>query len=270
MYITNKKNHLTYESEIVLSNDEIVEAILMSNLALKELNKATEKFDINIFEVLGMRNLSGLVGEYFAKCVEHISNEKFKSNPHQDGYPDLLDNRTGEMKEYFYSITDNNSQVGIVKELLSPYKYGGIEVKATCGSTPSANKIPKPLIGEQRIPILQKFDWKAHHRQTNNLLGILWDFVGTYPTIVACFYSDDLTEDDWGKIVHPSEGGGRTTSVSIMNAAGIKKMCTNWVAVYDNPMYTAKLANKKWIGHDVSVTINNTYAKNISNNFIGQ
>lgn len=31
-----------------------------ANTALKELNDTTQKFDINIFETLGMRNLSGV------------------------------------------------------------------------------------------------------------------------------------------------------------------------------------------------------------------
>ena len=44
-------------------------------------------------------------------------------------------------------------------------------MKATCGSTPPASVMPKPLIGEQRITIVNSFDWKAHYRETNNLLA---------------------------------------------------------------------------------------------------
>lgn len=137
------------------------------------------------------------------------------------------------------------------KAFFSPYKYGGIEVKATCGNTPPAKKKPKPLIGEQRIALINSFDWKAHHRSTNNLIGILWDFYNEVPTIVAAFYRNDLTVDDWGKIIQPREDRGRTTSVSIMNANGIKKMCGGWLAVIDDEKYISALSKSKWIGFDV-------------------
>ena len=113
------------------------------------------------------------------------------------------------------------------------------EVKATCGSTPSASITPKPLIGEQRIDFLTSFDWKAHHRETNNLLSIFWDFIA----IAACFYRNDLTIDDWGKIVQPKSDGGRTTSVSIMTSSGVKKMCEGWIAVIDSEPYIKAFAN---------------------------
>ena len=137
--------------------------------------------------------------------------------------------------------------------MFSPYKFGGIEVKATCGTTPPASQVPKPLIGEQRINLLNSFDWKAHHRDTNNLIGILWDFIDEVPTIIAVFYSNNLSQEDWGRIVHPKVDGGRTTSVSIMNSSGVKKMCTSWIAVLDDKKYIEKLKLKKWIGYDISI-----------------
>lgn len=107
------------------------------------------------------------------------------------------------------------------------------------------------MIGEQRISLINSFDWKAHHRETNNLVGILWDFIEEVPTIVAAFYRNDLTVDDWGRIVKPKEGGGRTTSVSIMGSTGIKKMCAGWIAVIDNDAYLSALSSRKWIGYNV-------------------
>ncbi|MBK7642804.1 MAG: hypothetical protein IPJ19_07080 [Planctomycetes bacterium] len=81
------------------------------------------------------------------------------------------------------------------------------------------------------------YDWKAHHRETNHLFGLLWDFIEGAPTIVAVFYSNELTTEDWGKIVKPREGGGRTTSVSIMAKPGIKKMYEGWSVVLDDQRY---------------------------------
>ena len=252
-YIHNPNHDIKIGSNTIISNDNIIKAIKFCNQALKSLDEQTKQFDINIFETMGMRNLSGIVGEYFGKSVQRFSNESLHSNLHQDGYPDLLLTHTIEQKAYFSKLytVKKGKKYPKDKSLFSPYKYGGIEVKATCGSTPSASKAPKPLIGEQRISLVNKFDWKAHHRETNNLLGIFWDFLDDVPTIVACFYRNDLIVEDWGKIVHPTDGGGRTTSVSIMAKTGIKKMCDGWIAVIDLPEYIEAFSKPKWIGYSV-------------------
>lgn len=252
-YLINRNLTISYKGNIVLTTEDVVQAMNYANTALKELSDTTMRFDINIFETLGMRNLSGMIGEYFARSVMKISNGKLESNLHQDGYPDLLLVDTPQKKDYFDTLytESNGKRYPIDKEHFSPFLYGGIEVKATCGSTPSASKVPKPLIGEQRVNLVNSFDWKAHHRTTNHLLAVLWDFIDGLPTYVAAFYQDNLEIEDWGKIVQPREGGGRTTSVSIMNAQGVKKMCHNWVAVLNDNDYIELLAKKKWIGYRV-------------------
>ena len=252
-YVVNNKSAITYKGIVVLTTQEVVDAINYANNALLKLNEVTQEFDINIFETLGMRNLSGMVGEYFARSIMRLSNGRLQSNLHQDGYPDLLLTDTQEKKDYFKTLytIENGKKYPISKEVFSPYKYGGIEIKATCGSTPPANLVPKPLVGEQRVALVNSFDWKAHHITTNHLLAILWDFINGNPTIVACFFQDNLKIEDWGRIVQPHEGGGRTTSVSIMQKSGIKKMCEGWIAVLDNPQYIELLSNRKWIGYKV-------------------
>ena len=137
----------------------------------------------------------------------------------------------------------------------SPYPTGGFEVKATCGSVPSPavcekRGFEKPGIGDQRIHIATGYDWKAHHRETNNLFGICWDFIEGCPTIVAVFYRGDLVEEDWGKIVQPKAGGGRTTSVSIMSRCGIQKMYEGWITVINSSQY-ASFFDRKNHGGDM-------------------
>ena len=252
-YVINTNQNISYKGSIVLTSQQVVEAMNYANTALKELSETTMKFDINIFETLGMRNLSGMIGEYFARSVMKISDGKLESNLHQDGYPDLLLVDTPSKKRYFDTLytMENGKRYPIDKEHFSPFRYGGIEVKATCGSTPPASQVPKPLIGEQRVHLIKSFDWKAHHRTTNHLLAVLWDFIDGLPTYVAAFYQDSLLVEDWGKIVQPKEDGGRTTSVSIMNNMGIKKMCDNWIAVLNDEAYIELLSRKKWIGYRV-------------------
>jgi len=254
-YIVNPhSSSVVAEGSMILSTDDIVNALRWANEALISIDSATKEFDINVFDTLGMRNLSGMVGEVFAKSVRKHSNGKLTSNLHQDGYPDLLLVDTTERLAYYNTLyhIEGEKKYPYNKRDFSPFRYGGIEVKATCGSTPTATEtVPKPLIGEQRIQLVNSFDWKAHHRDTNNLLAVLWDFIDEVPTLVACFYRNDLTIDDWGKIVQPRAGGGRTTSVSIMTSVGVSKMCQGWLAVIDDPLYTEKLSVKKWIGYDV-------------------
>lgn len=252
-YIINENRHIIINNEQILTNLQLIDSINFCNEALQKLDEQTKQFDINIFEVLGMRNLSGMVGEYFGKSVQRFSNGKLHSNLHQDGYPDLLLTNTENRMLYYQSLytEKDGKKYPHDKALFSPFKFGGIEIKATCGSTPSASICPKPLIGEQRINKVNKFDWKAHHRETNNLLAIFWDFINGVPTIAGCFYRNDLTINDWGKIVQPKENGGRTTSVSIMTSAGIKKMCDGWLAIIDSPEYIDAFSEDKWIGYDV-------------------
>lgn len=104
VYVTNPKVNILYKNRFVLSSADIVEAMNYANRALKELSDTTMKFDINIFETLGMRNLSGMIGEYFARSVAKISDGKLVSNLHQDGYPDLLLVDTPVKKRYLESL----------------------------------------------------------------------------------------------------------------------------------------------------------------------
>lgn len=198
-------------------------------------------FKVNIFEVLGMRNLSAFIGELFAASLIDVTNGVYKKNPHQDGYPDLL--LMDVNGQHIFKDLESKGKLR-EKEPFSPFPNGGIEVKATCGSVPTPAQCrkkgidEKPDIGDQRIGLLMGYDWKAHHRETNNLASILWDFIDGVPRIVAVFFCSTLVENDWGKIIQPKDGGGRTTSVSIMTRAGVKKVYDDWVMVYsDDPRY---------------------------------
>jgi hypothetical protein len=168
------------------------------------------------------------VGEIYAREIQKLQKDRLHPNPNQDGYPDLLA-LTPEGKKYVAERERKGETSD--KRFWSPYPYGGIEVKATCGETVPARIKPKPKIGESRYPLLDKLNWKAHHRDTNNLLGISWDFFDGLPTILGVFFRNDLTVEDWGKIVKPKEGGGRTTSVSIMKGSGVKKMGQGWLVL---------------------------------------
>lgn len=92
-------------------------------------------------------------------------------------------------------------------------------------------------MGDQRVNFLKGYDWKAHHQETNYLMGLFWDFIDGTPHIIGVFYSSQLSTDDWGEIVQPREGGGRTTSVSIMKRHGVAKMSRSWLVMLDDDRY---------------------------------
>jgi len=199
---------------------------------------------LDIAAVLGMRNLSAFIGELVSAAIIKNADGVFRANPHQDGYPNLLLMDKPGMEEWERLAIRTGD-----KAPFSPFRCGGIEVKATCGSVPSPAVFRKrgksrPALGATRAPHLSGYDWKAHHRDTNNLVGVVWDFVDGRPRVAAMFYSSALTRDDWGRIVTPRDGGGRTTSVSIIGRSGIRKMYAGWVCVLKTGGY-AEFFNKR-------------------------
>lgn len=239
-YLINSKANTKFISGS--GNEETIDVLIFEKAlhdAHNVIGTITKDIPVDIFSILGMRNLSAFIGELFAKSLAKESNNRFISNPHQDGYPDLL-----LMDEHGIKLYEEIRARGGIRDKspFSPFQNGGIEIKATCGSVPTPAQcaklgIEKPDMGETRIAVMRGYDWKAHHRETNNLVDILWDFLDGVPHIVAVFFGNTLTENDWGKIVQPKEGGGRTTSVSIMPRSGVNKMYQNWIAIKRDPRY---------------------------------
>jgi hypothetical protein len=194
-----------------------------------------------VYDLLQMRNLSAFVGAAFCQEMATVSDGLLRLNPHQDGYPDLL-LMDDKGKKLWVQLDGQHRE----KEPFSPFATGGVEVKATCGDVPSARALTargtgKPEIGDNRIGLVKNLNWKAHHRETNYLIALQWDFIDQVPAIVAVMYSRSLTESDWGKIVSPRDGGGRTTSVSIMNRQGVQKLASNPIIVIDDERYKSLL-----------------------------
>ncbi len=239
-YLLNPKAKIRGHRKLELDAETVFRAVHRAHAIIAKFSS----FEVDVFQILGMRNLSAFVGEIFAAALAKECPDSLRKNPHQDGYPDLLimDKAGAEEWERLSSRLRD-------KAPFSPFATGGFEVKATCGSVPTPEVCrrrgyEKPDIGDSRLQVLSGYDWKAHHRETNHLFGIVWDFVDRVPAIVAVFYSSGLTTADWGKIVQPKEGGGRTTSVSIMSKDGIKKMYDGWVLVATKPDYLSYFDKK--------------------------
>lgn len=218
---------------VAVSTRSLLAAVNTAHALIDDLYSA----ELDVAAILGLRNLSAFVGELYAAALAKASDGLLVANPHQDGHPDLL------LMDAHGQRTWNELRERLdEKAPFSPFVGGGLEVKATCGSVPTPavckrKGIKRPQLGDARIDCLLNYDWKAHHRGTNNLVGLLWDFVAGRPRIAAVFYASDLAGEDWGEVVTPSAGDGRTTSVSIMARSGIRKLYEGWLCVLSSGGY---------------------------------
>jgi hypothetical protein len=216
-------------SKILLNSNDVLEAINITNEKMRRLKKITEEDAVNIFDAIDFRMLSGMLGEALITIISQTSDVLVK-NPHIDGYPDLLDVSSPE-KICFYQLPHSNDTP---RDRFRDYTYGGIEIKNTFGV-----KINKQILqkGQPRISkINKKLDWKAHHENTNYLLGLYSEFIDDVPQIVAAFYSDELNSDDWKKKQNPREGSAMT-SFSAIDKSGWLKMKGNLIICINNQVY---------------------------------
>lgn len=228
----------TEEEEMAfeLDIDMLERSTLQTNSALRRFQDLGEEIGFSFWEVASLRTLSAMVGHIFAQYVSQ-NHRDLMLNPNQDGQPDLICLTNLGIRYIANNTIDG--QLNSDKSLWSPYPYGGVEIKATCGNTPPASVIAKPRIGESRYPILVNAEWKAHHQDTGLLLGIHWDFIEGYPVILALFFRNDLDtrigseNQHWGVVVTPT-GDSKTTSVSVMKTEGVRHMGQGLILITDD------------------------------------
>jgi len=186
-----KSGHLATETILAAANNV--------NQKLRDAVNGDLGVNLDLYEIIDLRMLSGMIGEMFTSEVTTIE-ERVIKNPNIDGYPDLCDVSHKDQSEKI-------KQFSIDKFL--DYEHGGFEVKNTFG----VKKSKKHLAArESRINAIQKrLVWKAHHRETNHLIALQSDYVKKIPQIVACFYSDQLCKDDWTEKQQPKSGSTMTS-----------------------------------------------------------
>lgn len=205
--------------------NDVLMAIVSTNQKLRSISDFTKDLSLDIFKVLDLRTLSGAVGETFVGEMSKIV-PSLKKNPSIDGYPDLVQYVTPEMITYYEAYASQDSK--------ESFLYGGIEVKNTFGYKKSGIDL---FDGEQRIERINKrLEWKAHHQKTNHLLGLYSDYVDGYPTIIAAFYSDCLSPEDWSVRAEP-KGDSAMTSFSTLLTPGYNKMLSGIRICLDNHHY---------------------------------
>lgn len=201
-------------SGFIVDVESILASVKNTNKKFRRLKRRTEEMDLNIFNIVDFRMLSGLVGEtLISDLAEKI--DELEKNPNIDGYPDLVDVSNPRYHSDFVKWRKRD-----MKKFIK-YPHGGIEVKNTFGTKKQNSDL---LPGHRRITgINNKPDWKAHHRYTNRLLALFSDFIDECPQIVAVMYSDRLREVDWKEKQNPKEGS-TMTSFSVIEKSGWLKL----------------------------------------------
>jgi hypothetical protein len=226
-----------------ISSDDILQVVVSTNNYIKEIDNLSRDYDFNFFESLGSRNISGIIGEIFANFFSiHLKN--FVKNPHPDGRPDILDLSNKQIHDYYMNecfTTINNKKVPI-KSKLTPFQFGGIEVKCTIGKKPSNSGGNKEFgFGKPRIDSINGIMWQAHHVYSNTLLGLYFDYYeisGGLPQIMAVFYAE-LNEANWRKVVTGSSSS-KSTSVTSLTSDGLNKMRNNCIVSINNSKFISK------------------------------
>lgn len=189
---------------------QILEAIELTNSVLGDLPSS-------LYRSLDYKTTSAIIGSVF--CDGLASKVECIVNPIEKGHPDLIP-REG---------------INCSEEQLRKYPTG-LEIKTTVGNIEVGANL---RAGAPRVAKLEGMTWQAHHREVEELLGLIWDFVPSelafnYPAITGVFYANDLTENDWGKI---SGTTGRNTKVTGLRASGKAKMGAGWVVLFENKQY---------------------------------
>lgn len=185
--------------------------------ALDQTNEFLATIPSSVYKNIDYKTTSSIVGSMLCQAIANATGAIV--NPIEKGHPDIIP-KAGETSS---------------EEKLRNYPVG-LEIKCTVGNiTKGANL----RAGQPRISLLEGITWQSHHREVDQLLGLVWDFVNceldfNYPKITAIFYTDDLVIDDWGEI---SGTEGRNTKVTGMKVSGKEKMGRGWVALIDDQIY---------------------------------
>jgi hypothetical protein len=192
--------------------DKLEKVLNKSHAIFKDAYKKRHKYDPANY--VPMRNISGGIGEAFAQMLVDESDD-LKTNPHPDGYPDILPN-TKEAKKWLESPT------------LEDFKKGGFDVKS------------KFIAEDAKIDT----NASAHHVYTTSVLNVIWMWKNGVPFIVGITYTDKLTENDWPK---PSAGkaGSKTTPSCSINKTGKIKLRSNWLFLDEETVRNNGLNNHK-------------------------
>jgi len=197
-----------------VTSKNVFDAVLLTN-------KQLQRLPFVLFQDIDLKSLSGIVGAIF--CSVLSENVDAIVNPIEKGHPDIVP----------------KIAIHATEENLRNYEFG-LEIKCTVGNISKGSNL---IAGFERINKLTGITWQAHHREVVELMGLIIDFVGLaidnkkYPVVSGVFYTNKLSENDWGEI---SGTTGRNTKVTGMLKSGKEKMGKGWIVLKDDEIFVKK------------------------------
>jgi hypothetical protein len=205
---------------------EIAAASEEANEYLFDLSQRFDEIGFDLYALLGQRNLSGFVGEVFARFAASRL-QGYRANPHPDGRPDLVDVSSSERLKFLTDVCFSNPTAGggpryPLREHLAPFKFGGIEVKATIGKM--KGRASSFAVGQSRADAVTALTFWGHHTSCRSMLGVYYDyfpFRNASPQIAAIFFLE-LVEADWNPVSIGKPGSKKTSNTSLSSSGQSK------------------------------------------------
>lgn len=239
-------------SPVSIPPESIIEVIVNTNEYLSHPTFFADA-EFEFYETIGQRNLSGFIGEVFVKFFEQTV-DGYTLNPHADGRPDILDLSTDEAAAYYERecFKPGKRRQLPVRKNLAPFKFGGLEVKATIGD-PVAKKAKERLfkernvsgfsVGMPRIDFLKSFTYWGHHTSCENLIGLYYDYVPeleSSPQVMLAMHAELDAKLGWGKVSLGRSTSKKTSNTSVTKTAR-QSLYRNVVAVTAESRYLERL-----------------------------
>jgi hypothetical protein len=235
--------------KFTIATHGILKSIVLTNEYINKLYDVFEKLNFKLFEILGQRNISGVIGEIFSRFFcKNV--EGYCSNPHPDGRPDIFPMIDKVVCDYYTNecFQALGKKLIPIKAKFSPFIHGGFEVKCTIGNQNNNSERLKADTGKTsfemgmpRIKYLSSINYWAHHRHSSNLLGLYYDYYSAQknrPQVLAAFFAH-LNPNDWNKVSLGSLTAKKTSNTSL-NSSGIKKLYGGCLLMVKNDLYGEK------------------------------
>lgn len=221
-----------------VTNEQLAEAWSITDRFLADVPALFGLSSTAFYTILNQRNLSGLVGEIFKHALSEVSST-LTPNPHPDGRPDLLDIRSAASAKHYAEECFESSNMMPKRAFFAPYKYGGLEVKATIGDTPGGAALG---IGKSRVHLVKSINYWAHHRHACDLLGLYYDFdeLSDGKPQVKAIFSARIETFMWAQVSTGNAGKKKTSNTSLLKE-GREKIKSGLIAFDDSPIYSAML-----------------------------
>jgi hypothetical protein len=149
------------------------------------------------------KNRSGAVGECLGMAYCVLAGSTIAKNPHEAGSPD------------FFPLLES-TQTYLDSPVSDSYKGGGFDAK---GCKISDMKFMSVVAS-------------SHHRQTNTVLVVAWNYFGGFPKILSAFFANNLTAEDWKIGSVPKNDNSKPTSSASLLKSGMDKIRMGWMFVH--------------------------------------